>query len=82
MFVITPLAFLKRLDSLRHTSFIALIAVVYLVLIVIYNYFGPDYEAPPKEKIHYVKFSTKFFTNLPIFVFAFTCHQNVSNRSM
>ncbi|CAG8465929.1 15979_t:CDS:2 [Funneliformis caledonium] len=77
MFVVVPLAFLKRLDSLRHTSFIALIAVVYLVFIVIYHYFGPDYKAPPKEKIHLVKFSTKFFTNLPIFVFAFTCHQNI-----
>ncbi|CAB4437725.1 unnamed protein product [Rhizophagus irregularis] len=77
MFVIIPLAFLKRLDSLRHTSFIALIAVVYLVFIVIYHYFGPDYKAPPKEKLHYIKFSTKFFTNLPIFIFAFTCHQNV-----
>ncbi|RGB42286.1 transmembrane amino acid transporter protein [Rhizophagus diaphanus] len=77
MFVIIPLAFLKRLDSLRHTSLIALIAVVYLVFIVIYHYFGPDYKAPPKEKLHYIKFSTKFFTNLPIFIFAFTCHQNV-----
>src|SRR4051812_22850105 len=36
MFIIMPLAFLKRLDSLRHTSFIALIAVTYLVFIVIY----------------------------------------------
>ncbi|GES73697.1 vacuolar amino acid transporter 5 [Rhizophagus clarus] len=77
MVVIIPLAFLKRLDSLRHTSLIALIAVFYLVLIVIYHYFGPDFKAPPKEKIHYVKFSTKFFTNLPIFIFAFTCHQNI-----
>jgi amino acid permease len=77
MLVIIPLASLKRLDSLRHTSFIALVAVTYLVLIVIYHYFGPDYKAPPKEKIQLVKFSATFFTNFPIFIFAFTCHQNV-----
>ncbi|CAG8779516.1 13612_t:CDS:1, partial [Ambispora leptoticha] len=54
MIVIVPLSFLKRLDSLRHTSVIALIAVVYLVFIVIYHYFGPDFEAPPKDKIHFI----------------------------
>jgi amino acid permease len=25
-----------------------------------------------------VHFSTRFFRSLPVFVFAFTCHQNVS----
>ncbi|KAF0395541.1 vacuolar amino acid transporter 5 [Gigaspora margarita] len=77
MIIIVPLAFLKRLDSLKHTSIIALIAVVYLMFIVIYHYFGPDFEAPPKDKIHLINFSGKFFANLPIFVFSFTCHQNV-----
>ncbi|CAG8453781.1 6244_t:CDS:2, partial [Scutellospora calospora] len=77
MIVIIPLAFLKKLDSLRYTSFIALISVVYLVFIVIYYYVGPDFKAPPKDKIHYINFSGKFLTHLPIFVFSFTCHQNV-----
>ncbi|CAG8484238.1 12582_t:CDS:2, partial [Ambispora gerdemannii] len=77
MIIVVPLAFLKRLDSLRYTSLIAIFAVFYLVFIVIYHYLGPDFEAPPKEKVHLVKLSRKFFTNLPIFVFAFTCHQNI-----
>ena len=76
--VVIPLAFMKKLDSLRYTSLLALTTVVYLIVIVIYNYFGPDYKAPPSDKIHYVRFSSNFFTYLPIFVFAFTCHQNVS----
>jgi len=80
MLVIIPLAFLKKLDSLRYTSLLALVAIVYLIVIVIYNYFGPDYRAPPSDKIHFVRFSSKFFTYLPIFVFAFTCHQNVSSK--
>ncbi|CAG8499653.1 13627_t:CDS:2 [Gigaspora rosea] len=52
MIIIVPLAFLKRLDSLKHTT-------------------------PPKDKIHLINLSGKFFSNLPIFVFSFTCHQNV-----
>ncbi|CAG8575779.1 2755_t:CDS:2 [Paraglomus occultum] len=75
--IVIPLAFMKKLDSLRYTSLLALTTVVYLIVIVIYNYFGPDFKAPPSDKIHYVRFSSKFFTYLPIFVFAFTCHQNV-----
>ncbi|CAJ0764338.1 8049_t:CDS:2, partial [Entrophospora sp. SA101] len=34
------------------------------------------YDPPPKDKIHFVNLSSKFFSNLPIFIFSFTCHQN------
>ncbi|CAG8439979.1 6867_t:CDS:2 [Diversispora eburnea] len=77
MIIIVPLSFLKRLDSLRHTSLIALFAVIYLMFIVIYNFLGPDYKAPPKDKLHLFNFTKKFLINLPIFVFSFTCHQNI-----
>ncbi|RHZ72495.1 hypothetical protein Glove_242g65 [Diversispora epigaea] len=77
MFIIVPLSFLKRLDSLRHTSLIALFAVIYLMFIVIYNFLGPDYKSPPKDKIHLFNLTKKFLINLPIFVFSFTCHQNI-----
>lgn len=79
MGIIGPLAFLKRLDSLKATSALALSAVFYLVFIVIYYYSDPDIKLPPKEEIRYVRLSSDFFTTLPIFVFAFTCHQNVSS---
>jgi len=36
---------------------------------------NPTY--PTNPKIEYFIFSMDFFKNLPIFVFAFTCHQNV-----
>lgn len=77
MIFIVPLSFLKNLNSLKHTSSIALIAVVYLIFIVIYYYFAPDYDPPPKDKIHFINLSSKFFSNLPIFIFSFTCHQNL-----
>ncbi|KAG0310249.1 hypothetical protein BGZ99_000558 [Dissophora globulifera] len=77
MGIITPLSFLKKLDSLKATSALALSAVVYLVFIVIYYYTNPEQPLPPKEDIELVRISTQFLTTLPIFVFAFTCHQNI-----
>ncbi|KAG0293922.1 hypothetical protein BGZ98_001974 [Dissophora globulifera] len=77
MGIITPLSFLKRLDSLKATSALALSAVVYLVFIVVYYYTNPEQPLPPKEDIELVRISTQFLTTLPIFVFAFTCHQNI-----
>ncbi|KAG0013374.1 hypothetical protein BGZ80_011117 [Entomortierella chlamydospora] len=77
MGIIAPISFLKKLDSLKATSALALSAVVYLVFIVIYFYTNPEQPLPPKEEIRLVHISSQFFTTLPIFVFAFTCHQNI-----
>ncbi|KAI1318109.1 hypothetical protein EDD11_007161 [Mortierella claussenii] len=77
MGIITPLSFLKKLDSLKATSALALGAVFYLVFIVIYFFVTPDHPKPPVEEIRIIRFSGQFFTTLPIFVFAFTCHQNI-----
>ncbi|KAI8985068.1 transmembrane amino acid transporter protein-domain-containing protein [Pilobolus umbonatus] len=72
-----PLSYLRRLDSLKYTSLIALFAVAYLVIIVIYHYISPTFPPPPAESIEYFHFSTKIFAQLPVFIFAFTCHQNI-----
>ncbi|KAF9437127.1 hypothetical protein BGZ76_001908 [Entomortierella beljakovae] len=77
MGIIAPLSFLKKLDSLKATSALALSAVFYLIFIVIFFYIKPDHPHPPKEEIRLVHFSSQFLTTLPIFVFAFTCHQNI-----
>ncbi|KAF9911136.1 hypothetical protein EC991_004690 [Linnemannia zychae] len=77
MAIIGPISFLKRLDSLKATSALALGAVVYLVFIVVYYYSFPDQPLPPKEEIRLFHPTAQFFTTLPIFVFAFTCHQNI-----
>ncbi|KAF9925801.1 hypothetical protein FBU30_004476 [Linnemannia zychae] len=77
MAIIGPISFLKRLDSLKATSALALGAVVYLVFIVVYYYSYPEQPLPPKEEIRLFNPNAQFFTTLPIFVFAFTCHQNI-----
>ncbi|KAG0222803.1 hypothetical protein BGX31_008851 [Mortierella sp. GBA43] len=77
MGIIAPLSFLRKLDSLKSTSALALGAVVYLVFIVVYYYSNPQQPLPPAEDIRLVNFSPQFLTTLPIFVFAFTCHQNI-----
>ena len=72
-----PIAFFKNLNSLRFTSTIALFFVFYLVVVVIY-YSLFDYSQHP-EKIEYdlIKLNLQSFTKFPLFVFGFTCHQNV-----
>ncbi|ORZ05612.1 transmembrane amino acid transporter protein-domain-containing protein [Absidia repens] len=80
LFMITavlPLSFLRKLDSLKYTSVVALIAVIYLCAIVIEHYFAVDFVPPPEGSVELISFSTKFFSHLPVFVFAFTCHQNI-----
>lgn len=78
MAVIVPLAYLPTLNALRYTSTVALMSVAYLWCIVVFHYIGDETVLPPEDEAQYVKLSWSFFNNLPIFVFAFTCHQNVS----
>lgn len=75
--LVLPLSFLRKLDSLKYTSIIALFAVVYLCIIVIYYYISPNYPSSPVEDIEYFTVSSSLFGHLPVFVFSFTCHQNV-----
>ncbi|KAJ1905121.1 hypothetical protein LPJ71_004643, partial [Coemansia sp. S17] len=72
-----PLAFQRRLDALKYTSFTALLAVVYLFIVVAMFFFTPTRKPLPKGDIVMFKWSKEFFTHLPVFVFAFTCHQNI-----
>ncbi|KAJ2883738.1 hypothetical protein H4R27_002570 [Coemansia aciculifera] len=75
--VLIPLAFQRRLDALKYTSFTALLAVVYLFIVVAMFFFTPTRKPLPKGDIVLFKWSKEFFTHLPVFVFAFTCHQNI-----
>lgn len=76
---ITPISFLKSLHSLRHTSSIALCSVFYLLMLVLfYGFFPPEnLVTPPPDEFALVDLSWNSLTVIPIFIFAFTCHQNL-----
>ena len=78
MWIISPFAFAKRLSSLKYVSALALGFVCYLAVLVVYFYALTPSSTRPRE-IRWVHVDSQFFMYLPIFVFAFTCHQNVIN---
>ncbi|KAF7308221.1 Aa-trans domain-containing protein [Mycena chlorophos] len=77
MVVLVPLCFLRHLDSLRHTSYVALFSVAYLVLIVISVYYSPLEGMPERGEVHLIHFTPNFVSTFPVQVFAFTCAQNL-----
>jgi amino acid permease len=77
--LIIPLSFLRKLDSLKYTSVIALVSIGYLVVLVVYHYSTGD-TIPARGEIHLIKWQGAVATlsSFPVIVFAYTCHQNVS----
>lgn len=75
--IIVPLCFLKQLHSLWFSSLLSLFTVAYLLALVIAYFFVDGLPIDPEREIDVVKFSTKFFKVMTIFVFGFTCHQNI-----
>ncbi|XXH02606.1 60S ribosomal subunit assembly or modification protein [Hypoxylon texense] len=77
MLVIIPLSFLRRLDSLKYTSIVALVAIGYLIVLVVYH-FASDVLAP-RDKIRFVSWGgpVEALASLPVVIFAYTCHQNM-----
>jgi amino acid permease len=81
MLVVIPFSFLRRLDSLKYTSVIALISIGYLVILVVYHFAAHDtlpsgqYETP----LRVVKWAGAIpaLSSFPVIVFAYTCHQNM-----
>ena len=81
--MVVPSCFMRSLDSLKYTSGFSLFAVAYLVLVVVSFYLFPVTgmpAAPTYSEIEWFKFDTNTVSHLPIFIFAFTCHQNVTVR--
>ena len=78
MLAIIPLAFLRRLDSLKYTSVIALTSIGYLIILVVYH-FAADVVSD-KGEVRVISWNgpVAMLSSLPIVVFAYTCHQNVS----
>ena len=77
--IVIPLSFLRRLDSLKYTSVIALVSIGYLVVLVVYHFASGDTIADRGE-VHWLKWQgiVPTLASFPVIVFAYTCHQNVS----
>lgn len=78
IFVVSPVSYLKKLDSLKYTSLVALFSVVYLICVVVAHYFLHDVPVVNKkiDWVGPVSFNATL-SSFPIFVFAYTCHQNM-----
>ncbi|EPE36927.1 hypothetical protein GLAREA_09090 [Glarea lozoyensis ATCC 20868] len=78
MLVVIPLAFLRRLDSLKYTSIIALISISYLVVLVVFHFIKGDTLAQ-KGPVRVIQWGglTTVLKSFPVIVFAYTCHQNM-----
>lgn len=76
--IVIPFSYLKKLDSLKHASIVALFSIVYLICLVVEHYF---FETSTIEKPNIVIFGPisikSTISSFPIFVFAYTCHQNM-----
>ncbi|KNZ45657.1 hypothetical protein VP01_793g3 [Puccinia sorghi] len=80
MLFLVPVSFLPTLDSLRHVSYIALIGVLNLIMVVIFKFCFSSDPLPSNSsgaEIHWIKLDSSFLTALPLFVFAYTCAQNI-----
>lgn len=74
-----PLSFLRKLDSLKYTSIIALISIAYLVVLVVYHFASGD-TLDQRGAVHWLEWQgvVPTLASFPVIVFAYTCHQNVS----
>ena len=81
MLVVIPLSFLRRLDSLKYTSVIALISIGYLVILVVYHFAAHDTLSDEHYKTPLRTFQwagpVPALSSFPVIVFAYTCHQNM-----
>ncbi|KAL2210110.1 hypothetical protein CC79DRAFT_1330503 [Sarocladium strictum] len=77
MLLVIPLSFLRRLDSLKYTSLVALVSIGYLIILVIYH-FATDIHANPRDvRIVKPEGFVATLSTVPVVVFAYTCHQNM-----
>nr|OQO25033.1 hypothetical protein B0A51_07126 [Rachicladosporium sp. CCFEE 5018] len=78
MLIVIPLSFLRRLDSLKYTSVIALVSIAYLVVLVVYHFAAGDTLAERGNvDVVRAKGVIEVLASFPVIVFAYTCHQNM-----
>ena len=77
--ILIPLVMKEKLTELRVFSLISFCIIIYIAIVIITNCFRNEYTDtidPRLAEVKYVDF-TGFTVSLPIFIFGFTCQQNV-----
>lgn len=74
--MVAPLSYLKKLDSLKYTSVVALFSVVYLICLVVGHFVSDSITERDVTLVGPVSWKLTL-SSFPIFVFAYTCHQNM-----
>lgn len=77
MAIVVPLSFLRHLNSLKYASGVALSSVAYLVVLVVVHFFESDVSDRGEIRIWKPHSIPTVLSSFPIFVFAYTCHQNM-----
>lgn len=78
MLIVIPLSFLRRLDSLKYTSIVALFSIAYLVILVVAHFIKGDTLAD-RGTVRVFQWAgpVSALAAFPVIVFAYTCHQNM-----
>jgi amino acid permease len=78
MLIVIPLSFLRRLDSLKYTSIVALFSIAYLVILVVAHYIKGDTIAD-RGPVRVFEWAgpVSALAAFPVIVFGYTCHQNM-----
>lgn len=76
--IVIPLSFVRRLDSLKYSSILALLSIGYLVVLILYHFIQQDMTSE-RGNIRLFKWAGVVPTlkSFPVIVFAYTCHQNM-----
>ena len=71
---VVPLSMKRSLESLRFTSMLGLVAVIYMVCLSLYHF---GYNQVSSNWSAFVPLTVNSTRALAVFIFAFTCHQNI-----
>ncbi|KNC53272.1 uncharacterized protein AMSG_08763 [Thecamonas trahens ATCC 50062] len=75
--ILLPYALLKNLHALRHTSFFGVAAILYVVFVVIFQFFSQHSGEISKADVEVVNATPRFFLAFPLTVISFTAQFNL-----
>ncbi|KAM3502503.1 hypothetical protein MY11210_009049 [Beauveria gryllotalpidicola] len=70
MLLVIPLSFLRRLDSLKYTSIVALVSIGYLIVLVVYHFAADAHAAPGDIRIIEWAGAVETLSTLPVVMFS------------